>query len=87
MPLLLNPGNAFTFNMAAFFMIDRALSIKSRMVLIVPPLLQLMIFAYAATLDVKNVSIAVLNRDAGAESFELLQRFHGSPTFNQMIYK
>lgn len=59
---------------------------KSRTVLIVPPMLQLFIFAFAGTLDVKNVPIAILNRDNGAESFELLQRFHGSPTFNRIIY-
>lgn len=59
---------------------------RSRTVLIVPPLLQLLIFAFAATLDVKNVPIGILNRDNGAESFELLQRFHGSPTFNKIIY-
>ncbi len=59
---------------------------KSRSMLIVPPLLQLLIFAYAATLDVKNVPIGILNRDYGAESYELLQRFHGSPTFNRIIY-
>lgn len=59
---------------------------KSRAMLIVPPLLQLMIFSLAATLDVKNVPIAILNRDNGAESFELVQRFRGSPTFNQILY-
>lgn len=59
---------------------------KSRMVLIIPPILQLMVFSLAGTLDVKNVPIGILNRDYGAESFELLQRFHGSPTFNKIIY-
>lgn len=59
---------------------------KSRTVLIVPPILQLMIFSLAATLDVKNVPIGILNRDSGAESYELLQRFHGAPTFNKIIY-
>lgn len=54
---------------------------KSRMVLIVPPILQLFIFAFAATLDVKNVSIGILNRDSGEQGFELVQRFRGSPTF------
>ena len=58
---------------------------KSRFVLIVPPLLQLIIFSMAGTLDVKNVPIAILNRDEGAESFELLQRFYGSPTFNKIV--
>lgn len=59
---------------------------KSRMLLIVPPIVQLLIFSFAATLDVKNVPIGILNLDNGAESFEFLQRFHGSPTFNKIIY-
>lgn len=59
---------------------------KSRSMLFVPPLLQLLIFSFAGTLDVKNVPIGILNRDNGAESFELVQRFHGSPTFSKIIY-
>lgn len=59
---------------------------KSRTVLIVPPLVQLFIFAFAATLDVKNVPIGILNRDNGKESVELAQRFHGSPTFSNIVY-
>jgi ABC-2 type transport system permease protein len=59
---------------------------KSRSVLIFPPLFQLLIFSLAGTLDVKNVSIGILNLDNGAESFELLQRFRGSPTFTHIIY-
>lgn len=59
---------------------------KSRTVLIVPPILQLVVFSLAATLDVKNVPIGILNRDSGAESYELVQRFHGAPTFNKIIY-
>lgn len=59
---------------------------KSRMMLIFPPLFQLIIFSFAATLDVKNVSIAILNSDNGPESFELIQRFRGSPTFTNIIY-
>lgn len=59
---------------------------KSRFVLIVPPLIQLMIFSFAATLDVKNVSIGIVNRDHGEQSIELLQRFRGSPTFSHIHY-
>ena len=59
---------------------------KSRFVLFVPPVLQLLVFAFAATLEVKNVSLAILNRDNGSQSFELIQRFYGSPTFYQIIY-
>lgn len=59
---------------------------KSRTVLIVPPVVQLFIFAFAATLDVRNVPIGILNRDNGQHGFELVQRFHGSPVFNKIIY-
>lgn len=59
---------------------------KSRLVLVIPPLVQLLIFTFAATLDVQNVSIGVLNRDPGEQSIELLQRFHGAPTFKSITY-
>ena len=59
---------------------------KSRLVLIMPPLIQLMVFAVAATLDVQNVSIGILNRDKGEQGFELVQLFHGAPTFTHITY-
>lgn len=57
---------------------------KSRAMLIVPPLLQLFIFAFAATLDVNNVHLAVYNEDAGRWGEELISRFRGSPTFTKI---
>jgi ABC-2 type transport system permease protein len=51
---------------------------RSRFVLIGPPMLQLFIFSFAATLDVTNVSIAVLNEDGGRWSQELIQRVQGA---------
>lgn len=57
---------------------------KSRVVLIVPPIMQLFIFAWAATLDVKNVPIGILNLDNGEHAFELVQRFYGSKVFNKI---
>lgn len=59
---------------------------KSRTVLIIPPIVQLFIFAWAATLDVKNVPIAILNRDNGEQGFELVQRFQGSPIFTKILH-
>lgn len=59
---------------------------KSRIILIIPPIVQLFIFAFAATLDVKNVPIGILNRDNGKQGLELAQRFHGSPIFSHIIY-
>ena len=40
---------------------------KSRMILIVPPLVELLVFSFAATQEVKDVQIAILNRDVGHE--------------------
>ena len=57
---------------------------RGRMVLILPPILQLFIFAFAATLEVKNVSMAVLDQDQGRWAYELVQRFAGSPTFRDI---
>ncbi|MBX3609607.1 MAG: ABC transporter permease [Hydrogenophaga sp.] len=45
---------------------------KARLLLIAPPLMQLLIFSFAATLEVRNASIAVLNQDSGAWSKRLL---------------
>src|SRR4051812_1204794 len=59
---------------------------KSRAVLVIPPIVQLFVFTFAATLDVKNVPIAILNRDYGEQGIELVQRFHGSPAFSQIHY-
>lgn len=47
---------------------------RSRMVVFVPPILQLLVFAFAATLEVRNVDIAVYNQDTGRWSLELMQR-------------
>ncbi len=55
---------------------------KSRTVLIVPPLIQLLVFGYAATFDVNRVPLAVYNEDAGQASRELLARFEGSKNFH-----
>lgn len=59
---------------------------RSRLVLVVPPLVQMVIFSFAATLEVKNVSIGILNEDHGQPSRELTQRFHGSRTFRHVTH-
>lgn len=47
---------------------------QSRLVLIAPPLIQLLIFSFAATLEVRNVDIGILDRDNGRWSHELVAR-------------
>lgn len=59
---------------------------KSRLVVIVPPLIQLFVFGYAATFDLNEVGYAVFNEDSGPASRELLARFQGSPSFRLVGY-
>ena len=47
---------------------------KTRVLLIVPPLMQMVVFAFAATLEVRNIDLAILNRDAGRWGHEVTQR-------------
>jgi ABC-2 type transport system permease protein len=53
----------------------------ARFSLLVPPLLQMLIFGYAATYDVNRVSTAVLDYDHSQESREFLERFSASTRF------
>ena len=55
---------------------------KSRVVIIVPPLLQLLVFGYAATFDVDHIRTAILNEDTGLAARELIARFEGAPAFD-----
>ena len=49
--------------------------------LIGPPLIQLMVFGYAATFDLNHVPIAIYDQDRSQASRDLVARFSGSPTF------
>ncbi len=55
---------------------------KTRMVILVPPLVQVVLFAYAATYDVTNVPLGIWNEDAGTQSAELVRRFAATPAFH-----
>jgi len=55
---------------------------KSRFVIIVPPIVQLLVFGYAATFDVNHVATAIYNEDRGLAARTLIGRFEGSPTFD-----
>lgn len=57
---------------------------KSRIVLIGPPLIQLIVFGYAATFDLNRIPFAVHNQDRSAASRDLVARFAGSPTFAEI---
>ncbi|MCL2458106.1 MAG: ABC transporter permease [Desulfobulbus sp.] len=59
---------------------------KSRMAVIVPPILQLLIFGYAATFDLEQAPLAIYNEDEGAFSRDLVSRFERSPAFEVIGY-
>jgi ABC-2 type transport system permease protein len=58
---------------------------RSRMVLIGPPLIQLFIFAFAATLEVENVSLIVLDRDGGRWSHEVVERLRATRMVENVV--
>lgn len=57
---------------------------RGRFILIVPPMIQMLLFTFAATQDVANVRIAVLNEDYGTAARDLVARFEGSPNFAEV---
>jgi len=58
---------------------------QSRALLIMPVFLQLALFPFAATLEVKNNTLAVFNEDNGRESAELMQRFSRAQAFTELL--
>ena len=57
---------------------------KSRIVIIVPPIIQTLVFSYAATFDLNHVPFAVYNEDAGPASRQLVAHFQGAPNFKEI---
>jgi ABC-2 type transport system permease protein len=55
---------------------------RTRFVLFVPPLIQMLIFGYAATFEIHNVATVVLDLDHSQESRDLVSRFTSSPYFD-----
>jgi len=55
---------------------------RSRVVVVIPPIVQLLVFGYAATFDLNNVPFAVYNEDHGPASRDLVARFTGSAVFH-----
>jgi ABC-2 type transport system permease protein len=57
---------------------------RARMSLILPPLLQLFIFSSAATMEVKNIDLAVVDLDRGPTAAEVVNRLRGSRSFERL---
>lgn len=58
---------------------------QSRGLLIGPVILQLLLFPFAATLEVKNSTLAIYNEDGGEASIELIQRLGAAKAFPRLI--
>jgi len=58
---------------------------KSRALIVIPPILQLVIFAHAATMEVKNIDMAVLDRSQTLQSRDLISEFQHSRWFEHII--
>jgi ABC-2 type transport system permease protein len=59
---------------------------RGRFILIVPPLVQMLVFTFAATEEVKNVPVAVLNKDYGIHARNLVERIAGSPNLSRVVH-
>jgi drug efflux transport system permease protein len=54
---------------------------RARSILFVPPIVQMLIFGYAATFEIHHVPTVILDLDHSQESRELVSRFSSSPYF------
>jgi ABC-2 type transport system permease protein len=76
----MKPSRTWAIAKKEFFHIYR--DPRSLALVILMPVLLMLLFGYAVTLDVKRVSMAVLDRDQGQESLNFIQRFSASPYFH-----
>ena len=60
---------------------------KNRALIVIPPIMQLFVFAPAITLEIKNIDLAVLDYSASYQSRELVSRFYNSPWFKKIRYE
>ena len=56
---------------------------KSRLTLFLPPVAQLLVLSYAATMELREMDFAILDRSASAASRELIARFSRSGVFRR----
>nr|WP_113867362.1 ABC transporter permease [Brenneria salicis]NMN91969.1 ABC-2 type transport system permease protein [Brenneria salicis ATCC 15712 = DSM 30166]RBP61276.1 ABC-2 type transport system permease protein [Brenneria salicis ATCC 15712 = DSM 30166]RLM30280.1 hypothetical protein BHG07_11445 [Brenneria salicis ATCC 15712 = DSM 30166] len=58
---------------------------QTRTILILPVIFQVLLFPFAATLDVTNATIEIYNEDNGHASIELTQRFANAQSFSRVM--
>lgn len=58
---------------------------QTRVILVLPVIFQVLLFPFAATLEVNNATIAVYSEDNGPASVELTQRFTRANAFSRLL--
>ncbi|MEI7299942.1 ABC transporter permease, partial [Pectobacterium carotovorum] len=58
---------------------------QTRSILVLPVILQVSLFPFAATLDVTNATIAIYSEDNGPHAIELTQRFAKAKSFSHVL--
>lgn len=59
---------------------------RSLVIIIAMPVIMLILFGYALNMEIKDVSIAIIDHDNSAISMDLKNQFRGSPYFNAFPY-
>lgn len=59
---------------------------NNRMMILLPPILQLVLFAYTATLEVNNVSMAIYDKDNTQISRNLSKKFENTKVISKIFY-
>lgn len=59
---------------------------RGRLMLIFPPIFQLIIFTFAATLEVRNVPVMIFNEDPGRHGQEIALRIGASNRFSELRF-
>ena len=54
---------------------------KNRPMLVIAPLIQVILFGYVVTTDVRDITVAVIDQSRTPDSRRLLDAFDGNPTF------
>lgn len=57
---------------------------RARLSLILPPIIQLFIFSSAATMEVKNIALAIVDLDRGPHATDVAERLRGSRSFTRL---
>ncbi|MFY9986297.1 MAG: ABC transporter permease [Chthoniobacterales bacterium] len=59
---------------------------RNRVALILPPIMQLFLFSFTGTLEVKHVALGIWNQDYGQAANEVIERLCASPNFGHVEF-